>query len=194
MEDIAFKEGDVKSFVALLKEHMQNPIKHLEKELATLRTGRASIALIENISIDCYGQHMLLKEVASLSAPESRLLTVQPWDKNIISEIEKAIGSSSLGVAPANDGNIIRINLPPMTSARRDELAKILGKKAEECKISIRTVRKEFQNEIRDAEKKHIISEDFSITLSEHLQKITDQYIENVNKVSEKKESELHTL
>lgn len=194
MIEIAFSEGDVKGFETPLKAHMDAPIKHFEKELATLRTGRASISLIENIKVQCYGQFMSLKEVASLGAPDSRLLTVQPWDKSIMAEIEKAIATSDLGIAPANDGNLIRIQLPQMSAARRDELSKLLNKKTEECKVAIRNVRKDFHNEVRDAEKKHIISEDFAKKLSEHLQKITDQFIEKTDQMAEKKNTELHTL
>ncbi len=194
MIEIAFAEGDIKSFETPLKEHMEKPIKHFEKELAALRTGRASVALIENIKAECYGQLMSLKELASLSAPESRLLTIQPWDKSVLANIEKAILTSDLGITPANDGNIIRIQLPPMTTARRDELSKLLAKKTEECKVAIRNVRKDFHNEVRDAEKKHIISEDFAKKLTEHLQKITDQYITKTDQMAEKKNTELHTL
>jgi ribosome recycling factor len=192
--EIAFSEGDVKGFETPLKNYMEAPIKHFEKELATLRTGRASVALIEHLKVNCYGQFMSLKEVASLATPDSRLLTVQPWDKTIIGEIEKAIATSDLGATPINDGTIIRIQLPQMSSARRDELSKLLNKKAEECKIAIRNIRKDFHNEVRDADKKHIISEDFAKKLSEVLQKITDQYIEKAEKMTEKKNTELHTL
>ncbi len=194
MIEIAFSEGDVKAFETPLKALMEDPIKHFEKDLATLRTGRASVALIETLKVNCYGQFMTLKEIASLSAPDSRLLTVQPWDKSIMGEIEKAISGSDLGLTAANDGNIIRIQLPQMSSARRDELSKLLGKKTEDCKVAIRNVRKDFHNEVRDADKKHIISEDFAKKLSEVLQKITDQYIEKADKLSEKKNTELHTL
>lgn len=194
MIDIAFAEGDVKSFETPLKLHMDGPIKHFETELAALRTGRASIALIENIKVQCYGQFMPMREVATLGAPESRLLTIQPWDKSIITDIEKAISTSDLGVAPANDGNIIRIQLPQMSAARRDELSKILGKKTEDCKVALRNVRKEFHNEVREADKKHIISEDFAKRLSEVLQKITDQYIAKADEMAEKKNTELHTI
>src|SRR5689334_16598874 len=105
--EIAFQEGDTKSFEKLLKEHMDKPIKHYEKELASIRTGRASIALLENIKVDAYGQMMGLKEVATLSAPDARLLTIQPWDKSIINEIEKAVNESDIGASPVNDGTII---------------------------------------------------------------------------------------
>jgi ribosome recycling factor len=189
--EIAFQEGDLKSFEKLLREHMEKPIKHYEKELASIRTGRASVVVLENIKVEAYGQVMSLKELATLAAPDSRLLTVQPWDKSIIGEIEKAIQISDLGAAPVNDGNIIRIQLPQMSASRRDELLKLLGKKTEECRVAIRNVRKEFHNEVRDAEKKRIVSEDFAEKLSDHLQKITDQFIEKTDQVNDKKAAEI---
>lgn len=189
--EIAFQEGEVKGFEVLLKDHMDKPIKHYEKELASIRTGRASITLLENIKVDAYGQMMSLKEVATLSAPDARLLTIQPWDKSIIGFIEKAVSESDIGASPINDGNIIRIQLPQMSASRREELVKLLGKKTEECKVSIRNVRKDFHNEVRDADKKHIISEDFAKRLADLLQKITDQFIEKTDQLHAKKESEI---
>ncbi|NDD54594.1 ribosome recycling factor, partial [bacterium] len=190
MIDIAFQEGDVKSFETLLKEHMDKPLKHYERELAAVRTGRASVALLENIKVDVYGQMMSLRELATLAAPDARLLTVQPWDKSIIADIEKAIAASELGLTPANDGNIIRLQLPQMSASRRDELVKLLGKKTEEAKVGIRNVRKDFQNEVRDAEKKKLVSEDFCKKLNDVLQKITDQFIEKTDQMHKKKETE----
>jgi len=194
MEDIAFQEGDSKSFETLLKKQMDNPIKHFEKELASIRTGRANVALLEHIKVECYGQLMPLKELATLNAPESRLLTIQPWDKTIIPEIEKAISNSDLGVTPANDGAIVRIQLPQMSTSRRDELVKLLGKKTEECRVAVRNIRKEFHNEVRDAEKKHIISEDFAEKLSTLLQKVTDEFIAKADQHHDKKAAELKTV
>ncbi len=191
MIEIAFREGDSKSFETPLKEYMDKPLKHYEKELASIRTGRASITLLENIKVDVYGQLMTLKELATLGAPEPRLLTIQPWDKTIIGEIEKAVQSSDLGASPINDGTFIRIQLPQMSTSRRDELIKLLGKKTEECKVSMRNVRKDFHNELRDAEKKKIISEDFAKRLVEVLQKTTDQFIEKVDQLHKKKEAEI---
>lgn len=191
MIEIAFQEGDTKSFEKLLKEHMEKPIKHYEKELASIRTGRASVALLENIKVDAYGQMMNLRDVATLSAPDARLLTVQPWDKGVMAEIEKAILESDIGAAPVNDGTIIRIQLPQMSASRRDELVKLLGKKTEECRVSVRNVRKDFHNEVRDADKKHIISEDFAKRLADLLQKITDQFIEKAEQLHGKKETEI---
>jgi ribosome recycling factor len=191
MIEIAFREGDSKSFETLLKQYMEAPLKHYEKELASIRTGRASIALLESIKVDAYGQLMTLKEVATLGAPDPRLLTIQPWDKSIIPEIEKAVAVSDLGAAPVNDGNLIRIQLPQMSASRRDELVKLLGKKTEECKVSLRNIRKDFHNEVRDADKKHIISEDFAKRLADLLQKITDQYIEKADQLNNKKAAEI---
>jgi ribosome recycling factor len=191
MIEIAFKEGDSKSFETLFKEHAEKPIKHYEKELASIRTGRASIALLENIKVEAYGQVMSMKEVATLGAPDARLLTIQPWDKAIIAEIEKAVLASDIGAAPINDGNLIRIQLPQMSASRRDELVKLLGKKTEECRVSIRNIRKEFHNEVRDADKKHIISEDFAKRLADLLQKLTDQFIAKVDQMNDKKAAEI---
>src|SRR3990172_10080104 len=115
MIEIEFAEGDSKSFESPLKQHMENPIKHYEKELASIRTGRASITLLENIKVDVYGQLMTLKELATLGAPDARLLTIQPWDKSVIPEIEKAVLASELGASPVNDGTLIRIQLPQMS-------------------------------------------------------------------------------
>jgi ribosome recycling factor len=194
MEEIAFKENDSKSFESLLKEHLESSIKHFEKELLTIRTGRAHTSLIEEIKVHCYGQIMPLRELATLGAPDSRLLTIQPWDKSLMGEIEKAILTSDIGATPINDGNIIRIQLPQMSTSRRDELVKVLGKKTEECKISIRNTRKDFHNEVRDAEKKHIISEDFAEKLTDLLQKVTDQYITKTDQMHDKKTTEIRTV
>ncbi len=191
MIEIAFAEGDSKSFETPLKQHMENPIKHYEKELSSIRTGRASITLLENIKVDVYGQLMTLKELATLGAPDARLLTIQPWDKSIIPEIEKSVLASELGAAPVNDGTLIRIQLPQMSTSRRDELVKLLSKKTEECKVGVRNVRKDFHNEVRDAEKKKIISEDFAKRLMDLLQKVTDQFITKVDQMNDKKAAEI---
>lgn len=194
MDEIAFQEGDSKSFEKLLASEMDKAVKHFEKELTTIRTGRASTALIENLRVECYGQFMPLRELATLAAPEGRLLTIQPWDKSSISSIEAAIHNSDLGVTPANDGSIIRIQLPQMSSARREELVKLLGKKTEEARVAVRNVRKDFHNELREAEKKRIISEDFGKRLSTLMQKVTDQFIEKIDQTSDKKAIEVNQI
>jgi ribosome recycling factor len=194
MEEIAFIEGDSKSIETLAKAEMDRAIKHFEKELLAIRTGRASTAILEGIKVECYGQIMGLKELATLAAPDARLLTIQPWDPSIIGDIEKALQSSDLGVSPANDGKIIRVQLPQMSSARREELVKTLGKKVEECRVAIRNSRKDIHNEIRDADKKHIISEDFAEKLSDLLQKVTDDFIKKADSLYEKKAGELRAV
>jgi ribosome recycling factor len=191
MIDIILQEGDTKSFEAAVKQHMDAPIKHYEKELGAIRTGRASIVILENIKVDVYGQMMSLRELATLSAPDARLLTVQPWDKGIINNVEKAIAGADLGAAPVNDGNIIRIQLPQMSASRREELIKLLGKKTEECRIGIRNIRKDFVTVVRDAEKKRSVSEDFAKKLSDVLQKVTDLFIEKTDSLHKKKETEI---
>lgn len=191
MEPIVFTEGDSKGFEATVRKEMANPLKHFEKELSTIRTGRASAALVENIQVDCYGQVMPIKNVATIATPDVRLITIQPWDKSLINEIEKSLQTSNLGVSPANDGDIIRVQLPQMSSARRDELVKELGKKAEDSKVGVRNIRKEFHNYLRDAEKKRGISEDFARRLSDLLQKLTDEFIAKIDSLQEKKTGEL---
>ena len=191
MIEIIFEEGNSSNFEKQLKAEMENPIKHYEKELAAIRTGRASTKLVEDIKVDVYGQQMRLRDLASISAPDARLITIQPWDKTVIIEIEKAINASDLGVAPANDGNLIRIVLPQMTENRRSELEKVLGKKTEECKIGIRNIRKEFHNLVRESEKEHDISEDFAKRLSDLLQKITDQFTAKIDDMNDKKLKEI---
>lgn len=191
MEAFVFVEGDVKSFEATLKVEMEKPFKHYEKELAALRTNRVSTSIVENIKVECYGEMMPMREVGVITAAEATLLTIQPWDKAIIPEIEKALKNSDVGVTPANDGSIIRLQFPNMSAQRRDELVKTLNKKTEDARVGIRNVRKEFHNQIREAEKKRSVSEDFAKRLSLALQKGTDAFIEKIDQIGNKKEAEL---
>lgn len=186
--------GSTKPFEKTIEMEMEPHIKHFEKELLKLRTGRAHTSLIEDIKINCYGTIMSLKDVAALSAPDVQLLVIQPWDKDVMPEIEKSITTSDLGLTPLNDGTVIRLQIPRMSSARREELVKVLGKKLEECKISIRNVRKDVHNAIRDAEKTKKISEDWSKRLQDLLQKITDKTIDFADSLSKKKEDEIKAL
>ncbi|OGT35257.1 MAG: ribosome recycling factor [Gammaproteobacteria bacterium RIFCSPHIGHO2_12_FULL_37_14] len=170
---------------------MDKHLKHFQKELLTIRTGRANSSLVEDLLVDCYGSKMRLKELGSITTPEARLIVIQAWDKSILSDIEKAISTSDLGLNPINNGDLIRIQLPMMSSERRDELTKILHKKLEECRSHIRNCRKDFQNSVRDSEKKKAISEDFAKQLLEILQKETDRFIAEAEKISTKKEEEI---
>ncbi len=191
MEPVVFAEGNSKNFEEVIKREMEKPIKHFEHELATIRTGRASTKLVEDLKVECYGQMMSLRELATMTAPDARLITIQPWDKSIINEIEKAIQVSDLGINPINDGELIRLQLPMMSTERRDELTKLLNKKTEECRIGVRNVRKHYHNQLRDAEKGKGISEDFAKRLNDLLQKITDDFIKKAEEVHDKKAKEI---
>lgn len=178
-------------FKKAVAPEMDKHIKHFQKDLLTIRTGRASSSLVEELLVDCYGSKMKLKELAAISTPEARLIVIQAWDKSVLGDIEKAILTSDLGITPVNNGDLIRIQLPMMSSERRDELVKLLNKKLEECKAHIRNTRKDFQNSVRDAEKKKVLSEDFAKTLLDILQKETDAFIGEAEKIANKKEEEI---
>lgn len=193
MISLVLVENDQKTAKATFDIEMTKPIKHFETELLKLRTGRAHTSLVEDIAVSCYGgtTFVPLKQLASLAAPDARLITIQPWDASIIGDIERALTSSDLGLRPVNDGAIIKIVLPEMSTSRRDELVKILHKKLEECRVSIRNIRKDFQNLIRDGKKDKKISEDFHNRLIDVLQKTTDAFIEVAEKLGAKKEQEI---
>lgn len=193
--NIQLVEGaNTKLFEKEIEAEMDKHLKHFEKDLLKIRTGRAHPAMIEDVKVACYGTVMPLREVASISAPDAALLLVQPWDQSIIADIEKALSQSDLGLTPSNDGNIIRIALPRMSSARREELIKQLHQKLEACKVSLRTVRKDIQNIIRDTEKAKKISEDYARRVHDILQKVTDKFIEVSDKIASKKESEIKSV
>lgn len=191
MIDYTIVESDSKGFENAMSAEMEKPIAHLERELVTIRTGRAHTSMVEDVKINCYGSEMRLKEVAAISAPDVRLIVIQPWDKTVITDIEKGIQNSHLGVTPLNDGEIIRIQLPEISADRREELIKVLHKKLEECRVAIRNVRKEFQNLTRDSKKKKTISEDFANRLDDCLKKVTDRFIKTAEEMSKKKETEV---
>ncbi|GKS58616.1 ribosome-recycling factor [Nitrospira sp.] len=170
---------------------MEKSLEHLKRELSGLRTGRASVALLDNIRVDYYGTMTPLKQVASISVPEARLLTVQPWDAKLIKEIEKALATSDLGITPSNDGKMIRVPLPPLTEERRKDLTKICRKHGEETKVHIRGVRREANEELKKLQKDGKMSEDELRRAEAEIQKLTDQYIEKVDHVLKKKEEEI---
>lgn len=193
MLTIILQEGVVGPLEKYTIEEMNKCLKHFEHELTGIRSGRAHPSMVESIKISCYGgeSELPLKNLSSISTPDARTLMIQPWDLATIPDIERGIQESESGFTPINDGNIIRIHLPEMSSDIRDKLTKQLGKKLEESRISIRNVRKNVQNFIRDEEKKRTISEDFAKRLNDLLQKHTDEYIKKVETVSQKKEQEL---
>lgn len=180
-----------KQFETSIKPEMDKAIDHLDRELIKIRTGRAHTSMVEDLPIECYGSTMRVKELAMISAPEAALIVIQPWDRSTIKDIEKGILASDLGVTPANDGGIIRIQLPQISQGRREELCKLLGKKLEECRTSVRNIRKEFQNAVRTAEKNRVLSEDVAKNLLTTLQNSTDAYIAKAEAIASKKETEL---
>jgi ribosome recycling factor len=174
-----------------VSERMIAATEHLKRELSGLRTGRASLALLDNVRVEYYGNPTPLNQVASLGIPESRLITIQPWEPPLIKEIEKAILASGLGLTPSNDGKVIRIPLPPLTEERRKELIKVCKKYGEEAKVHIRAIRRDRNEELKKMQKESKITEDDLRKSEAEVQKLTDQYIQNVDQILKKKEEEI---
>ena len=173
------------------ERRMQKAIEALKQDITSIRTGRASSALIERITVDYYGTPTPINQVASISVPEARLLVIQPWDRKLLTDIEKAIQKSDLGINPNNDGQVIRLAIPPLNEERRREMVKTLHKKLDEHKVAIRNVRRDAQDKFREREKKKEISEDELKRSTERLQKLTDRYIDEMDKVGKSKELEI---
>lgn len=193
MNEFVITENQIKPFEDAVQQEMTKTLKHFEHELLSIRTGRAHPSMVEDIKVLCYDgtTEMTLKGLASISTPEPRSIIIQPWDQSTIFDIERALKNSDLGVTPQQDGPVIRIVLPDMSSSRREELIKLLHKKLEDARVSIRNIRKNFNNLIRDTEKAKSISEDFAKRLNDLLQKMTDKFIKQVEELSSKKEAGL---
>jgi ribosome recycling factor len=179
---------------AILKDaetRMGKSLASLEEELAGLRTGRASAAMFDKIKVEYYGNPTPLNQVASVSVPESRLVVIQPWDKGLLGEIEKAIQSSELSLNPNNDGKVIRINIPPLTEERRKEIVKVAKGIAEQSRVAVRNIRRDANDELKKSEKAGDISEDDLKRGEERVQKLTDQFIEKINETVTAKETEI---
>lgn len=173
------------------REKMNKSVDALKKDFRRIRTGRASASLLEGIKVDCYETRMPIDQVASISVPESRLIMIQPWDQTIISNIEKSILKSELGLTPQNDGKLIRISIPPLTEERRKELAKMAKKMAEDKKTSIRNLRREANDMFKTLKNEKDISEDEFHKSQDDVQKLTDEFIEKVDEVTAEKEKEI---
>lgn len=169
-------------------------IEHLRNELAGIRSGRATPALVEHIKVEAYGAFTPLIELASITAPEPRLLTVSPWDKSIIKEVEKALQAANLGVQPTVDGTLVRLNFPALTEERRHELTKLVNTKLEEAKVSIRNVREETLKHIKDKKTSGEISEDEFFLIQKELQKMVDENNELIKQIGADKEKEIMTI
>jgi ribosome recycling factor len=174
-----------------ITERMDAALEHLKRDLGGLRTGRASLSLLDNIKVDYYGTPTPLKQVANLAVPESRLITIQPWEPPLIREIEKALLASGLGVTPSNDGKLIRVPIPPLSEERRKELIKICRKHGEETKVSLRNIRREGNEELKHRQKDGHLTEDELRKAETEIQKLTDQYIQKVDQSLKKKEEEI---
>ena len=172
-------------------DRMSKTIESLKKDFSSIRTGRASLALLDDIVVNYYGVATPLQQLASLSIPESRQIAIQPWDPKVVPDIEKAILKSDLGLTPMNDGKMVRINIPPLTEERRKQLVKTVRKKAEEAKVAIRNIRRDIIEEIKKLEKDKHISEDIVKKSQEETQKITDSFIAKVDEVLAHKEKEI---
>jgi ribosome recycling factor len=170
---------------------MQSSVEGLKTELASIRTGHATPALIEHIRVEYAGVPTPLNQIAGISAPGARLLVIQPWDRSTIPNIEKAILKSDLGINPASDGNVIRLNLPPLSEERRQELSKMVRKRAEERKIVIRNLRRDAMSELKELEKNKDISQDENKRALDQLQKLTDSFIADIEQIAQDKEAEL---
>jgi ribosome recycling factor len=181
----------IKETLADAEDRMHKAIEALRRELSTIRTGRANPALVEHIRVDYYGTPTPLKQIASVMVPEARLLSIQPWDKGSLGAIEKAIQKSDLGLNPSNDGAVIRLVIPQLTEDRRKELVRVVHKKVEEGRVAVRNIRREAHELLRDCRRKKDISEDQEFNAQEDLQKVTDRFIADADKLGEEKEKEL---
>ena len=173
------------------EKKMQKAIEHLEQDLVTIRTGRANPSLVDKLHVEYYGSEMPLNQLASINVPEARLIVIQPWDKGSMSAIEKAIQKSDLGLTPSNDGNVIRIALPQLTEERRKDLVKVVHKRVEDGRVAIRNVRREAHDDIRDLRKENMATDDDVRDGEQKLQRVTDRYIAEADRLGHQKEQEV---
>jgi len=173
------------------ERRMKKAVEALRQDLAAIRTGRASSSLVERINIDYYGTPTPINQVCQISVPEARLVVIQPYERRLLTDIEKAIQKSDLGINPNNDGQVIRLNVPPLNEERRREMVKTLHKKLDEHKVAVRNIRRDTQDKLQDREKKKEISEDELKRSKDRLQKLTDRYVDEMDKVGKSKELEI---
>ncbi|HEY0414536.1 MAG TPA: ribosome recycling factor [Allosphingosinicella sp.] len=174
-----------------IQRRMHGAVEALQHDLGGLRTGRASVSLLEPVTVEVYGSRMPINQVASISAPEPRMLSVQVWDKSNVGPVEKAIRSAGLGLNPVTDGTTLRLPIPDLTEERRKELAKLVGQYAEKARIAVRNVRRDGMDALKQDEKKHEISEDEHKRLDTEVQKLTDETIKDIDATAAAKEKEI---
>lgn len=181
----------VQDIINTAQENMKKTVEVIRRELAGLRAGRATPALLDKITVNYYGTPTPVNQLATISAPEARLLVVQPWDRSVLPEIEKAILKSDLGITPVSDGNVLRLVIPQLTQERRQELVKQVRKKAEEGRVAIRNIRREANDQLKARQKHENLSEDELRRRQDEVQKLTDKYIKEVDQVAALKEQEI---
>lgn len=173
------------------KERMEKAIGAYQRELATVRAGRANPSLLDKVTVEYYGAQTPLNQIASITAPEARMLVITPYDKTALGDIEKAIQKADLGVTPSNDGNIIRITIPPLTEERRKELAKLVKKYSEDAKVAVRNIRRDANDDLKKLEKNGEMTEDELRSSTEDVQKLTDEYVSKIDEITKDKEKEI---
>lgn len=181
----------IKEITSSIEDKMKKTLEAMKKDFASLRAGRATPSLLDKIVVEYYGAMSPINQLANVSVPEPRLLVIQPWDKNVISDIERAIMKSDLGLTPSSDGSLIRISIPQLTQERRNDLVKVIKKKAEDARVSIRNLRREANDELKLFEKEGDISEDDNRRGQEEVQKLTDKYVKEVDLILDNKEKEI---
>jgi ribosome recycling factor len=180
-----------KQVIASTKDRMTKAIQAYTRELASIRAGRASASLLDRITVDYYGAPTPVNQIAGITTPEARLLVIQPYDKSILGDIERAILKSDLGLNPTNDGSIIRIAIPQLTEERRKELVKVVKKESEEAKVAIRNIRRDGNDDLKKLEKNGEITEDALRGYSDDMQKLTDEFIQKIDQITKDKEKEI---
>ena len=181
----------VKDVMSKARKSMDGAVEAFKRELAKVRTGRASVSLLDEVRVDYYGTPTPLNQVGTLAVPEARLITIQPWEKNLLPEIEKAIFKSDLGLTPSSDGDLIRISIPPLTEERRKEMVKLVKAKSEDAKISIRGSRRDGNEALKKLEKEKEITEDDLKRSEKEMQELTDKYVHTCDEIVAEKEKEL---
>ena len=184
----------VDTFLKETETKMEKAVESTKDKFASIRAGRANVSMLDGITVDAYGAPSPLSQIGTLSAPEARLLTIDPWDKSLIPAIEKAIQQANLGLNPSNDGRIIRLSVPELTEERRKEYVKMVRKEAEEGKVAIRNIRKDVNNKLRKSEKDSEITEDDLKSGEDSVQKLTDKFTKLVDEALDKKEKEVTTV
>jgi ribosome recycling factor len=179
------------ALIADAKAHMQKAVEAAKREFASVRTGRASPALLERVMVDYYGVPTPVTQVATVTVPDPRLLLIQPWDKSLVREIERAIQKSELGLTPSSDGIVIRLPIPGLTGERRKELVRVVHKQAEEARVAIRNIRRDHKEKVERLDKKGELSEDEARRIVDELQKLTDQHIKEIDALLASKEKEI---